>query len=412
MSDNESNMNPKPAKLLSGTGKIAVLRANAIGDFIFTLPALQALRDTYPGAEIVLLGQPWHAEFMEGRPGPVDRVIAVPGFIGLEGPPRDAGETETLDRFFDRLRAEEFEAVFQLFGGGRFSNPYVKRMGARMTIGLRAPEAEPLDLWIPYVYFQPEILRYLEVVSLAGARTDDVDPHLAVTKGDLEESYQVLEETGTPLVIINAGAGDVRRRWLPERFARVADALSAEGVSIALTGTSRERAAIDEIVEKMQAPAANLCDMLSLRGYAGLAARSALVIANDSGPLHLAKAVGAPTIGIYWGLNLVTATHATRLRHRPLVSWKMNCSICGRNLVTDPCQHEDSLVDQVTVDEVLETARELLATSSRKSPLLLEADSHAPHPSGSDRGADGASPLPRVLAPPVRAPGSETPPLR
>ncbi|MEJ7682000.1 MAG: hypothetical protein WKG06_29940 [Segetibacter sp.] len=63
---------------LKNIHKIAVLRANALGDFIVTLPALKAIRSTYPDAEIVLLGKPWHKEFLiEGRT-PVDRVIIVP----------------------------------------------------------------------------------------------------------------------------------------------------------------------------------------------------------------------------------------------------------------------------------------------------------------------------------------------
>src|SRR5439155_12340988 len=58
-----------------GVEKIAVLRANALGDFIFALPALDALRAAYPAAELVLLGAPWHARLLTGRPGPVDRAV-------------------------------------------------------------------------------------------------------------------------------------------------------------------------------------------------------------------------------------------------------------------------------------------------------------------------------------------------
>ena len=64
--------------LIPDVHKIAVLRCNALGDFIFTLPALDALRAAYPHAEIVLLGKPWHAEWLATRPSPIDRVVAVP----------------------------------------------------------------------------------------------------------------------------------------------------------------------------------------------------------------------------------------------------------------------------------------------------------------------------------------------
>jgi ADP-heptose:LPS heptosyltransferase len=58
--------------------KIGVLRANSLGDYLFTLPALDALRAAYGDAEIVLLGAPWHARELAGRPGPVDRVLVAP----------------------------------------------------------------------------------------------------------------------------------------------------------------------------------------------------------------------------------------------------------------------------------------------------------------------------------------------
>ena len=79
--------------------KIAVLRANALGDFIFILPALEALRAAYPEAEIVLLGRPWHAEFVESRPMPVDRAVVIPHCRGIRDPspgePEDAGMLAT-----------------------------------------------------------------------------------------------------------------------------------------------------------------------------------------------------------------------------------------------------------------------------------------------------------------------------
>lgn len=67
-----------PHRRLEDVRRIAVLRANAIGDLVFALPALDALRAAYHQAEIVLLGLPWHADFLAGRPGPIDRVEVVP----------------------------------------------------------------------------------------------------------------------------------------------------------------------------------------------------------------------------------------------------------------------------------------------------------------------------------------------
>ena len=70
-------------ELVKDVHKLAVLRANAIGDYLVSLPAIQALRAAYPNVELVLLGADWHAGFLAGRPGPVDRCVAVPPTVGI-----------------------------------------------------------------------------------------------------------------------------------------------------------------------------------------------------------------------------------------------------------------------------------------------------------------------------------------
>jgi ADP-heptose:LPS heptosyltransferase len=161
--------------LLPGIDRIAVLRANAIGDFIATLPALTALRAAYPAAEIVLLARDWHAEFLRDRSSPVDRVIPVPCSEGVrdDGPPVSPDQ---LDRFFEAMRRERFDLAVQLHGGGRYSNPFVRRLGARVAIGLQAEDAPPLDRVVPYRHQHHEVLRYLEVVALAGAPPVGIEP--------------------------------------------------------------------------------------------------------------------------------------------------------------------------------------------------------------------------------------------
>src|SRR5215210_3478939 len=70
-------------ELVEGVRKLAVLRANAIGDYLVSLPAIEALGAAYPAAELVLLGAGWHARFLAGRPGPVDRCVPVPPTAGV-----------------------------------------------------------------------------------------------------------------------------------------------------------------------------------------------------------------------------------------------------------------------------------------------------------------------------------------
>jgi ADP-heptose:LPS heptosyltransferase len=333
--------------------RIGVVRANALGDFVFALPALDALRATYPAAEIVLLAQPWHADFLRHRPSPVDRVVVIPGPVRV-GP--------ELEAFFTAMRQERFDIALQLHGGGRESNPFTRRLGARLTVGLRSPEAEPLDRCIPYRHYHPEVLRYLEVVGLAGASPVTLEPRLAVTAADVEESERVLPRDSRPLVAVHPGASDPRRRWPAERFGAVATGLARAGARVVTTGTAGEatltarvaEAADDGVVE-------DLTGMLSLGGLTGPLSRCSVVVSNDTGPLHLAVAVGAPTVAIFWCGNLLNGGPFTRLRHRPAFSWRIHCPTCRADNTAWRCEHDPSFVDDVPVEEILASALDLLS---------------------------------------------------
>ncbi len=361
------------AGLIPDVCRIAVLRANGIGDLIFALPALRALRRAYPLAQITLLASEWHRAFLSGRPGPVDRVISVPPSLGVRvdtGRPEDAVE---MTAFFETMRRERFDLAVQLHGGGRHSNPFVRRLGARVTIGLRAPDAPPLDRWIPYVYFQSEIVRYLEVVGLAGAHVVTLDPHLAVTARDVEESFEVVSEGLGPFAVVHPSASDPKRRWPPDRFGAAARDLRAAGVAVFVVGIDRDRHLARRVVEAMGGDDRHdLTSRLSLGGLAGLLSRAALVLSNDSGPLHLAGAVGAPTVGNYWCGNVITAAPVNRARHRPVISWRLQCPRCGANAIDEPCGHADSFVADVPVEEVTEAAFDLLGGGERERVVDAE----------------------------------------
>jgi len=349
--------------ILPDVRKIAVLRANSLGDFIFVLPALDALRAAYPDAEITLLGRAWHRAFLTGRPGAISRVMVVSerwdSVTGWEDTPADIVTASFLP-----LVNECFDLALQLHGGGRNSNPFISRLGARVTAGLRTPDAPPLDYQVPYVYYQPEVARYLEVVARIGAPAVTLVPQVTITEADREEARQAIPEADTPLVALHPGAMDPRRRWPPALFAAVGDALAAMGATVVVTGTPDERETIAATIGAMRTPAHDLCGRLSLGGLTGLLARCRLVVANDTGPLHLALAVGAPAVGIYWCGNLITSGPLTRTRHRPMISWDVRCPVCGTDCTRASCDHHESFVADVTVDEVLDAARDLWENSA------------------------------------------------
>jgi ADP-heptose:LPS heptosyltransferase len=343
--------------------KIAVLRANALGDFICALPALEALRATYPRAEIVLLAKSWHQAFLRGRPGPVDRVIVIPPCAGVGMPETYQNDEEALERFFQEMARERFDLAFQIHGGGKYSNPFLLRLGARITIGLKAEDAPPLDRWLPYIFFQQEVLRYLEVASLAGAKMTVLEPRLTVTPADLAEAQRVLPEERRPLAVLHPGSGDPARRWAPERFAAVGDALYEAGARVVVTGTGSERPVVEQVIHAMRHEGYNLCDRLSIGGLAGLLTRSRVVISNDSGPLHLARAVGAATVGIYWCFNMMNYGPLSRLHHRPFVSWLLICPVCGVDRSQKSCDHHASFVNTIAQEDVVAAALDLFSKS-------------------------------------------------
>jgi ADP-heptose:LPS heptosyltransferase len=274
--------------------------------------------------------------------------------------PDAAENSPELEAFFAEARRENFDLALQMHGGGRYSNPFVRRLGAGLTAGLKAPDAVPLDRWVPYVYFQPEILRLLEVVGLVGARPVALEPRLAVTEKDLEEAERAVPPASGTLVVLNPGAGDGRRRWPVEKFAQVGDALAESGAQVVVHGAEWERPLVEGVTSHMCAQAQTVCGSLSLGGLAGLLSRARLMVSNDSGPLHIAAAVGAATVGLYWCGNLITAGPMTRARHRPAISWRLNCPECGFDCTTGECGHHASFVADIRVEEVLASARELL----------------------------------------------------
>jgi len=221
---------------LDSVRRIGVLRCNALGDYLMATPALAALRHTFPQAELTLLAGAWHAEFLSGRPGPVDRVLVVPRVAGLAGQPAGAPPQGALPQFLAEARAYRYDLAVQLHGGGAASNPLVRALGARWSIGLQAENAAPLDATVPYRYYQSEVFRFLEVVALVGAAGPPEYPELAVSEHERAAAAHLLADDG-PWVALHAGAGDPRRRWAPERFAALADRLAAAGVRPVLVGS-------------------------------------------------------------------------------------------------------------------------------------------------------------------------------
>jgi ADP-heptose:LPS heptosyltransferase len=362
---------------------ILVLRPNAIGDFMFALPALHALRHTYPQARILLLGKQWHADFLHNRPGPVDEVIVMPPVPGVGAPPDAEVEPEPGRRFIAAMREARFDLGLQMYGGGRYSNPFIMSLGARLTVGPKTPEATPLDRWIPYGAKVNRRLELLEVAALAGAeRRLLMQEEITATAQDRFDAVTLIPpRPGERLVILHPGASDVRRRWPPERFAAVADILASRGATIVISATESEGHLARAIVTHMRHPALDLTGRMPLTALSGLLERAELLVSNDTGPLHLALALGTPSVGIFWLTNLLESGPLRQHLLRPALSLRVICPVCGADNRSLRCEHDVCFVDDVTVEEVSAMALELFGqASSAKEPASAEP-AQAPHAS-------------------------------
>jgi len=346
-------------ELVDDVRRIVVLRPGAVGDFVFVLPALHALKQAYPGAELVLAGKAWHRVFLQGRPGPVDRVVEVPPVPGVGAPASgvtSAAEAEAVEGFIDAMRAERFDLALQMFGGGRYSNPFLLRFGARLTAGACAPGVSLLDRWVPYREPSQRRLALLEIAGLAGAAMrlpPGAQPELALTEADRHEAATVVPVmAGQRLVVLQPGSTDPRRCWPPGSFAALGDRLAQDGACIAVNGSPDEAALVHEVVARMHAPAIALAGRLSLGGLCGLLARAALLVSNDTGPLHLGLALGVPSVGIFWLTNLIEGMPLRPSTLHAALSVRTRCPVCDQDNLRTRCPHDVSFVADVGIDEV------------------------------------------------------------
>ncbi|MCW3111207.1 MAG: glycosyltransferase family 9 protein, partial [Segetibacter sp.] len=286
----------KTLEKLKNIQKIAILRANALGDFIVTLPALNALRNAYPDAEIVLLAKSWHQHFLIKGRSPVDRVIVVPVKKGIRNENGQVENENEVEIFIKQMQEERFDVVFNFQGNGISANPFIKRFGAKLTVGLTCEKAEKPDRSIDYYYYQSEVIRFLEVVKLIEATTSEIEPSLNVLAQDKEEVKGFMSILkNKPYVVLHPVAMDTRRMWPLENYARLADELKQRHFEIVFTGATEDKQVIDDIIYNMNYTAINACGNFSLGGLAAVLSEASVMISADTGPLHLARAVNTPT---------------------------------------------------------------------------------------------------------------------
>jgi lipopolysaccharide heptosyltransferase II len=361
-----------PISDLQSPLSILLIRPDHLGDLLFTTPTLRALREAFPQARITGLIGPWAEAVVASNPC-LDEVMLCP-FPGFARQPKRSiiEPYVVLGRYARLLREKEFDLAVVL----RFDHwwgallAYLARIPRR--VGYDMAEVKPfLTDAVPYVPSRHEVEQNLALVEAAGVQGEHpITPaayplEFPLRAQDLAFAVRYLAEQGVgdddPLVCIHPGAGAPVKLWRKEGWARVADALvKGYGAKVILTGSASEEPLVQAIAERMASQPLGAAGQTTLGGLAALMARCRLALGVDSGPLHLAVAVGTPTVHLYGPVDSRTfGPWGDPARHIVLTS-DMDCIPCNRldyraeELEAHPC------VWDISEAQVTEAARRLL----------------------------------------------------
>lgn len=286
--------------------------------------------------------------------------MEFPGYPGIAD--QEIIPSRTL-AFLARMQEEQYDLAIQLHGSGVFSNPFTVLLGARYTVGFTRPNETDLGLDFSVLYPSEgrEVHGLLSLMLALG--TPDTGDHTELTV--LPEDRMELQEhpvlgawlaSGRPLVGMHPGARVVTRCWALDRFAAVGVYLVEEyGAEVVITGGKDEWAMCEQLRTLMRQPALNAAGQTNMGALAALIERLHLFISNDSGPAHLAVAIGTPSITIFGAARIEEWATGDPVRHR-LLSVHVPCRPC----YLSECPLGYTCLQGVTVRDVIHNASELL----------------------------------------------------
>lgn len=325
-------MNTLPA----GLRRVVVLRALMLGDLLCATPALRALRAGLPGARIALVGLPWARELVQ-RLDSVDEFIELPGWPGLPET-RPAPLAQALG-FVATMRQRRWDLALQLHGSGAVVNPLLASFGARLNAGFAAPgaprPAADRRRFVAWPEHGSEVERLLLLTDALGLPRRGTQLDFPLADEDRRRAAALLGEGRW--AVVHAGSQLPSRRWAPERFAAVADALADGGLQVVLTGSAAEAPLVAALRQKMRQPALDLAGRTDLWTLGAVVERAALVVCNDTGISHIAAALGTPSVVVASGSDV--ARWAPRDTNRNRVLWHpVPCRPCAHAVC--PTEHE------------------------------------------------------------------------
>jgi heptosyltransferase-2 len=320
---------------------ILVRATNWVGDAVMSLPALRAIRGRFPKARIAILAKPSVADLYVREPFADDIIVYHLHSSWSMG-------RQLRGRQFDCaiLLQNAFEAAWIAWLAKIPTRIGYKRDGRQLLLTRAVDVPKPGE--IP----RHERFYYLELLRRAGL----ID---ALPESEAIRLQSRTPPTGKRVIGVSPGAAyGTAKRWLPERFAEAAGALAkARGASIALFGTKSERALCEDVARLLSGhEVTNYAGETTLAQFIDLAAGCELFLTNDSGSMHIASALGVPTVAIF-GATDDTTTGPTGLNAR-VVRQPVDCSPC----LLRECPIDHRCMTRVSAERVVKEALSLLGS--------------------------------------------------
>jgi len=339
---------------------ILVRATNWVGDAVMSVPALQELREQFPEARISILARPWVAS-LYGREPFCDELIPYDAPRGWRGARQKWKLASDLkQRGFDCaiLFQNAFEAAALVKAAGIPSRIGYSRDGRAWLLTQPIPVPKPGETPRHQRFYYLELLKR---AGLIGAYSVDRPIRLAGAQAAARTGYSIFRQAGFggPVIGLSPGAAyGGAKRWLPERFAEAAVRLACERrAGIAIFGSEEETpiaAKVREGVETAGVLCVNFAGKTSLREFIEMAAACDLFLTNDSGPMHIASALGIPTVAIF-GATDSGATGPTGASST-VVRVPVECSPC----LLRECPIDHRCMTAVSAGRVTEAALSLI----------------------------------------------------
>lgn len=274
-----------------------------MGNFVVSLPSIRALNKFFRDKNFFIIVDSAYAEIIEALPGSYN-VILYPRQLLNYGP--WLSRVTAMAKFLWQTRKSAPDVAIDL-EGRHTSSTLMFLTGARIRIGRSS--AQRAYFYNMKVDISEEerhrVFRYCETASAIGAPCDNMTHVLKSTESQRGSLTEKLARTGIdlhkPVACIHPGAGRVFRQWTSEGFAGISDWLTMKGFQTVFIGGRGDLQKVSEVTSLLEYQSYNVGGMLSLGELTALFEISSLYIGNDSGPLHLASAVGTmPVVGLFF----------------------------------------------------------------------------------------------------------------